>query len=154
MERRFNTFIQYLLIITFSVIVLLALLQIGSRYVGQPLRWSDEAIRYLFVWFIFIGTAYAIREKKHIVVDFISDRFSRTVVWFTQLTVYVLMCVFIWVLIYYGFDVATTMKVQLSPLNRIPMTYVFLAIPVGGVLMLFYTILNIIDLFKERRVSQ
>jgi TRAP-type C4-dicarboxylate transport system permease small subunit len=57
---------------------------------------------------------------------------------------------FIFVLIKYGYEVANVMGIQKSSSMRIPMFYVFLAIPVSGILMLFYTILNMVDLIKGK----
>jgi TRAP-type C4-dicarboxylate transport system permease small subunit len=51
-----------------SVIVLTA---VFFRYaLNQSLSWSDELVRYLFVWFTLLGAAVALREREHIRVDY------------------------------------------------------------------------------------
>jgi len=57
---------------TVAVILLMALLtavtfaQVVTRYLlGDPLIWSEEAARYLFVWVSMIGAALALREGGH-----------------------------------------------------------------------------------------
>ena len=58
------------------IVVLVTLLtavtfaQVTTRYVlGDPLIWSEEAARYLFVWVSMIGAALAIREGGHFGLD-------------------------------------------------------------------------------------
>src|ERR1700704_2437309 len=61
---------------TIAVILLVALLtavtfaQVVTRYLlGDPLIWSEEAARYLFVWVSMIGAALALREGGHFGLD-------------------------------------------------------------------------------------
>ena len=61
---------------TVAVILLMALLtpvtfaQVVTRYLlGDPLIWSEEAARYLFVWVSMIGAALALREGGHFGLD-------------------------------------------------------------------------------------
>src|SRR3954452_8399124 len=61
---------------TVAVILLMALLtavtfaQVITRYLlGDPLIWSEELARYLFVWVSMIGAALAIREGGHFGLD-------------------------------------------------------------------------------------
>ena len=47
-------------------------LHVFFRYVMQaPLTWSEEATRYMFIWFVFIGISYGIRNNTHIRVNII-----------------------------------------------------------------------------------
>src|SRR5438128_300629 len=49
--------------------------QVATRYVlGDPLIWSEEAARYLFVWVSMIGAALAIREGGHFGLDLLIRR--------------------------------------------------------------------------------
>src|SRR5262249_21495399 len=47
-----------------------AFAQVFTRYVlDNPLIWSEEVARYLFVWVSMIGGALAVREAKHFGLD-------------------------------------------------------------------------------------
>src|SRR4051794_41641624 len=59
-----------------AIVVLVFLLtavtfaQVVTRYLlGDPLIWSEEAARYLFVWVSMIGAALALREGGHFGLD-------------------------------------------------------------------------------------
>ena len=44
--------------------------QVLSRYIaGNPLTWSEELGRYIFVWMSFLGMAVAIRHGSHVALD-------------------------------------------------------------------------------------
>lgn len=60
-----------LLVFQFGVILVIMTVAIIFRYViNQSLSWSDEAVRYLFVWFTLLGSSLALRDKAHIQVEF------------------------------------------------------------------------------------
>ena len=55
----------------FGVIVCVMFAQVVFRYIfNNSLSWSEELIRYLFVWLTFLGGALAIKTRTHIAVDF------------------------------------------------------------------------------------
>lgn len=45
-------------------ILVVVLLQVGSRLLGHPVPWTEEATRYLFVWMIFLGLAGGFRNAE------------------------------------------------------------------------------------------
>ncbi len=52
----------------------IVLSSVFCRYVlNQSLTWSDEVVRYLFVWFTLVGSAAALRDRLHIRVEFFVD---------------------------------------------------------------------------------
>ena len=59
-----------------AVLTAITFAQVATRYVlGDPLIWSEEAARYLFVWVSMIGAALAIREGGHFGLDLLIRRF-------------------------------------------------------------------------------
>ena len=55
----------------FGVIVSIMFIQVVFRYIfNNSLSWSEELIRFLFVWLTFLGGALAINNKSHIAVEF------------------------------------------------------------------------------------
>jgi len=58
-------------------IVCIVLTAVFFRYVlNHSLSWSDELVRYLFVWFTLLGAAVALREREHIRVEYFVEKFS------------------------------------------------------------------------------
>src|SRR6478735_11364514 len=48
----------------------IALLHVFYRYIlGDALPWPEEAVKFMFAWFVFIGAAMVTRRTEHITVD-------------------------------------------------------------------------------------
>lgn len=74
-SKKTTSLIDNIVAILFGVIVTLMLIAIFFRYVlNNSLYWSDEIVRYLFVWLTFLGTAVAVRDKAHIRVEFFAEK--------------------------------------------------------------------------------
>lgn len=56
-------------------VVSIVLLAVFFRYVlNHSLFWSDELVRYLFVWFTLIGASVTLREREHIRVEYFVEK--------------------------------------------------------------------------------
>ena len=65
-----------LLISLSAGIVCIVLTAVFFRYVlNHSLSWSDELVRYLFVWFTLLGAAVTLRECEHIRVEYFVEKF-------------------------------------------------------------------------------
>jgi TRAP-type C4-dicarboxylate transport system permease small subunit len=63
--------LDMLLIGLFGTILVIILTAVFFRYVvNRSLFWSDEIVRYLFVWFTLIGAALVLRDRRHIRVEY------------------------------------------------------------------------------------
>ena len=45
-------------------ILLIVLMQVAGRLLGRPLPWTEEAVRFLFVWMVFLGLAAGFRTVE------------------------------------------------------------------------------------------
>jgi len=69
--------IDWLAIATFCGMFACVLGQVGFRYfLGDPLTWSDELARYLFVWCAFLGWIIAARRRSHLAIGSLPERAS------------------------------------------------------------------------------
>ena len=69
-ERKL-TLADRLLVGLFAVILAIILVAVFFRYViNHSLFWSDEVVRYLFVWFTLLGAALVLRDRRHIRVEY------------------------------------------------------------------------------------
>ncbi|MGN0908371.1 MAG: TRAP transporter small permease [Succinivibrio sp.] len=51
-------------------IVVWVFVQVVLRYIfSYSLPWSEELVRWCFVWFIWVGVSYAFKVRKHICID-------------------------------------------------------------------------------------
>ena len=123
--------------------------QVVFRFVlHAALPWSEEASRYLLVWTAFIGGAYGVRRGAHIGIEAFALLLPKKAQKVLNIFVLVVSTVVCCVILKYGIDIVSTQlsKGQLSPAMRIPMGYMYAAIPVG---MVFFIIRHIEEIIVE-----
>ena len=138
--------VRLLLVVLMSMIVLDVLLQVISRYLFQsPFGFTDELAGYLLIWLGLTGSAYATGEKQHLAIDLISMRFSPEKRRYLEVFISILTIVFAasvflggggW-LVYTSFSFG-----QISASLEIPLGFVYLIVPISGVLIIYYCIDN------------
>lgn len=113
-------------------------MQVFNRYVlGSSLVWSEELGRYLFIWAVYIGAAYATKEDRHLSVTFaqtLAPPWLRKPLSIAADLVTLVFC---------GFCVVWGVRMLLflnrtgqeTPAMEIAMYWVYLALPVGMLLM-------------------
>jgi TRAP-type C4-dicarboxylate transport system permease small subunit len=112
-------------------------LAIVYRYgLDQPLIWTEEAQRYFMVWVAFCGSASCVASGDHMAIDLISGFLSPWLQRLRRILLLVLTAVYCGVLMTKGLPLAIENHDQLAPATGIPMTYPYLAVGVGGALML------------------
>jgi TRAP-type C4-dicarboxylate transport system permease small subunit len=120
-------------------IVLVVFLQVLSRYaLHTPLSWTEELSRALLIWLTFVGGSLALRNKAHFSVEWVVAKLPDRVRSAFEGTLYVLMAVVLGVLLWKGLAMLPVVHLQTSPSLRVPMSYIYLSIPLGAALMLFH----------------
>lgn len=61
-------------IVLFIGMCLLVLAQVVARKFFEPLVWSEELARYMFIWVAFLGWVIANQRKSHIHISLVLDR--------------------------------------------------------------------------------
>jgi TRAP-type C4-dicarboxylate transport system permease small subunit len=70
-KNRTDSAADLVLVLLLTAIVVIALLAVFCRYVlNHSLVWSDEVVRYLFVWFTLLGAAITLRDREHLRVEY------------------------------------------------------------------------------------
>lgn len=137
---------EWLAIILAVTMTAVIFAQVISRtFLGTPLSWSEELGRYLFVWLCFIGASIALYRGAHLGIDTIVQAVPEKVRNFMILSTYALVLLLLYVMLNEGMTLVAKTAMQKSAAMRIPMSYAYAAIPVSAVLMIFHTIVKIIN---------
>lgn len=124
-------------ILMFAGMVALSILQVVCRYVLKiSLSFTEELARFLFIWVTFLGTAMAMKKGQHVKMDLFLDSMPpalRSALEFAGRVVS--MCIYI-IMIGGGVAVMAKTMDQTSAALSLPMSFVYLAVPVCGALML------------------
>lgn len=130
----------------FAVMVLVAVWQVVSRYVlNSPSTFSEEFLRYSLIWVTMIGGAYAFHLKKHIAIEMVVNRLGSSAQKVVRMIAQLFLLVFALVVMVYGGIqlVSMTMSQQTVSLG-IPMGYVYLSLPISGVLITWFCLTELI----------
>lgn len=129
-----------LLAILVTAITAVTFAQVFTRYVlVDPLIWSEEVARYLFVWITLIGAATAVRANGHFGLDIARRFFPRLRSVLGILTMSIV-AIFLAILLYTGVNETRQAALQISPALQVRMHWVYLAIPVGAALALWHVL--------------
>lgn len=146
-----NKFTEWLACAILAIMTVLVTWQVITRFVFKaPSSITEALAKYLFVWLILITAAYVVGKREHMAIEFFVARYSfktRTI-----LEIVVEICIFLFaaiVLTYGGGYIAMNAMSQADSALSIPMGIVYLALPVSGVLSMFYSFCNIIDEIKN-----
>lgn len=142
---KFDRFIQQLekgiIGVAFVIMVIVTFAQVLARFVfNNPISWSEEVARFLFVWITLVGAAHAVSFAKHFAVDFLFARLSpATQKWVNKL---ILLCVLAFALLMLGYGgyVTNFTRFQVSPALLLPMTIPYLCIPLSGLFIIIHIV--------------
>lgn len=142
LDRLYVRTIEVLVFVAFAAMVGIGFVSTVMR--GVPgsggLYWSEEIIRYACIWMVFLCSGLTIRYGIHFRVDLLLTRVPKTLGIGLGLFAVAVMLWFEVVLIWFGSKVTMLNMEQQSTSLEFPMGYVYVAIPIGGVLMLFETL--------------
>lgn len=119
------------------IMVILVFIQIILRELsGTSFNWISDVAKYSMIWVVFLGSSFAFQHGAHVAVDILIDRVSVNVKKVLFILVLITSSIFLVVFFYTGLELVSSTFTQISPNLNIPMAYIYLVIPISGLLML------------------
>ena len=142
-DRSLGVFVALLM----ATLVVDVLWQVFTRFVlRDPSSWTEELARYLMIWVGLIGAAYAAGKRMHLSVDLLQSKLTgvrartlRTIIGVCTLAFALIALTaggarLVWVMLKLG---------QTSASLEVPLGYVYLAVPISGLLIGWYAALDL-----------
>ncbi|MBO9453978.1 TRAP transporter small permease [Paracoccus sp. R12_1] len=112
---------------------------VAARYLwAGALPWADEVARYTMIWLTFLGSGLALREGAHVAIanaqEALPGPAQRGLRWLILLILFFFFAFMVWV----GIDYMSRMAIQKSAALRLPMKWVYAAMPTGFALMILH----------------
>lgn len=130
------------LMILMAANVLNVLWQVFTRFVlKNPSSFTEELARYLLIWVGLLGASYAAGRKMHLAIDVVLQALrGRPRKWIEMLIQVFIFLFSLLVMVIGGIRlVAITLTLnQISAALRIKLGYVYLVLPLSGLLIMFY----------------
>jgi TRAP-type transport system small permease protein len=136
-----------LIVLIFSFVILSGAVDIVLRYVTNlgSLKWTDEILRYLNIWVVFLGAGVGVKRGSHMSVDFfVRKSFKPETVKVIQKMILGIILLTLLVLVISGTSkVMNYRNVQIQA-TTMSIAWFYLAIPLGCLIMMADYILILI----------
>ncbi|MDF1574840.1 MAG: TRAP transporter small permease [Bacteroidales bacterium] len=151
-QYKLNRVLELSLVILMTILVLDVLWQVFSRYLlSSPSSFTDELAGFLLIWVGVLGAAYVAGRKEHLAIDILVQRsppgrqrlllfIIHSLIFLFALSVMVTGGV---VLMYTRF----ALQVKSAAL-QLPLGYVYVVLPISGLIIMYYEVLHILQLKK------
>jgi len=148
-----DTILRWFLVFIISLMTLNVLWQVFSRFVLQnPSSFTEELARYTLVWLGILGAGYVAGQKMHLAIDLLSHKLSGKLKIYLEIFIQISILFFSFtVMLIGGYRlVSITLSLnQISAALQIPLGYVYLVVPLSGILIIFYCVYFIHDSIKK-----
>lgn len=120
--------------------------QVLTRYVPSlPVpRWTEEVSLILMVWLAMMGSALAVRSGEHLAMDILHRQVPTAMRAYLVRLVWLIAAAFSAYLVWYGWELSMRTMVQTFSATKLPVGWMYLGIPVGGMLMLIASVRNLL----------
>ena len=147
-RKGMNTVVSTICIILFAVMVIVGTYQIITRFVfNSPSTVSEELLTYTFAWMAIFSSAYVFGKRDHMRMTFVADKLPKEQRKILEIVIELLIIAFVViVLIYGGFTIMGLTMTQKTASLGVMMGVIYAVVPISGILIAIYGVLNVIDL--------
>lgn len=148
MKKSIDQFLGGFLVLSMVLIVIAVLWQVFSRYVLQsPSSVTEEIARFLLIWIGILGAAYASGQQAHLAIDILPPKLNPQNRVKLRIAINIFIILFsLTVLVIGGGNLVYVNHIlgQSSAALHLPLSFVYLVVPISGVLVIFYKVNEII----------
>lgn len=140
------------MVVFMAVATIMTFVQVIFRYVlNNSIFWAEEVVLYSIICMSFVGASMGVRKYAHISVDILNTFASARINRWLIATASVLGALFGGILLFYGWQLFTTtlQRGQLSPALRMPVAWVYIPIPIAGVLLIIRYVTLLVEVWRE-----
>ncbi|MCY7297205.1 TRAP transporter small permease [Alteromonas sp. a30] len=153
-----DTGLSWALIAAMASILLVVVWQVISRFILQdPASVTEELSRFILMWIGILGAAYAYRQKAHLGLNLVVERQAPHVKKFILLLIEVLVLIFSAVVLVFGGKGLVNLTLELEQISAalgVHIGFVYTVLPISGVLIIFYCIVNMMEILSGTQQEQ
>lgn len=147
MKEKLNYFLEWAVVLLLSIMLLSVLWGVATRYIfANQSSWTDELARFMLIWVSIIGAAYISGKNAHIAIDLLPGYLSEKNNLRLQVLVSAIVSLFVLAIFILGGlrYVFISFKLgQTSAALELPMGYVYLVLPLAGVIIIYFKIIQL-----------
>lgn len=132
--------------------ILNVLWQVFTRFVlNNPSSYTEELARYLLIWVGLLAAAYGVGTRSHLAIDLLPLRLQGEKRRWLEVFIQACLIAFsIFVMIIGGIRLVSMTLIldQTSAAMGIKLGYVYLVLPLGGIVVLFFSTIHLIEALR------
>lgn len=145
--------------VTLTLCTVIVNLNVLTRYFfNRPLFWAEEVSTGLFVWTVFVGSAYAFRKHAHLGVDILVNLIPEAIRKYVKMAMDVVALLILIMLTFISTQYVINTLDKLTPTLRVPNWFISSAVPIGFGLSLIYAVyfiaMDVIMALKKKGVKE
>ncbi len=139
-----------LLVISLGIaLILIVLLQIFGRVLGNAVSWTEELSRYILAGIVAFAAPLAARRDLYIRVDILLNRFPRKAQKIWLMVLDAIVAVFLILVAYHAYSLVGVGALQKSSVLRIPMSWLYMTVLIGPALTALFFLEKAVNGFRE-----
>lgn len=143
-----NKLLAIVLIVLFINITLIVLWQVVSRFIlNNPSSFTEELSRYHLIWISLLGAAYITGQRLNLAIDLISEKLNERSRRLNSILINSFVGIFAFVIMFVGGVNLVKISFELNQVSAsmpLKIGYVYLVLPLSGLLITIYSISDII----------
>ncbi len=142
--------VMFICVVLFIEMTIVGTYQISCRYFfNSPSTVSEEIVTYSFTWLSILAAAYVFGKRGHLAMTFLSGKMHGAKrVFLDMFSEILVILTAVFLLIYGGYIMTVENADQLTNSLTISMGAVYSVLPISGVIILLYGLMNLFDLLK------
>ena len=139
------------IICLFAMMTVIGTYQIVTRYFfTRPSTVSEELLTYSFTWMALLASAYVFGKRDHMRMGFLADKITGPVRKCLEIAIDLLTFAFAGVvMVYGGISITKLTMIQTTASLRVPMGYIYVIVPVTGLLIMLFSLMNAADMMHR-----
>jgi TRAP-type C4-dicarboxylate transport system permease small subunit len=146
-KKKIDEILGNFLVALMAIMTLDVLWGVITRYaMGSQASWTEELARFLLIWIGILGAAYASGQKMHLAIELLKPKLNtakQRQLTFVINTFVILFALTVMVIGGVRLIYITQTLGQLSPALRVPMAVIYAVVPISGLLVIYYKVLEL-----------
>lgn len=114
---------------------------IGRYFFASSFAWAEEVMRYVMVWLMMLGGVACIYRAEHMAIESLIQAVGPAWRNHVRSALYTVAGIFCVLLVVHGWPTAMRNSTQVAAASGMPMIVPYIAIPIGGALMIVQIVL-------------
>lgn len=151
--RHLDNLIKGAVAFSIFLIMVIVCIQIFHRFIlNDALPWPEEASRFLMIWALFIGGAYAFLDRDHASIEYLSKKLPGKASVVVEIANNVLIILFLSVIVYGGAQQMIYLGGHTTGALGISRAIPYAAIPVSGLIYIAFAVRLILKSLSRESV--